>query len=132
MWACACSQRAERESSRYIRCRIGPLIHRLQPVSIAISTILAFTNYRLVIWFNGGFFLPGEIAKVTAHHWLAQVAAVIAGYLILKYASAVGINYKFTSSRWSRIYRLFSALQGRLGQPCTNSAIIGFMSSQIG
>ena len=64
------------------------------PLFIFVTIALAFSDYRLVIWFYCGFFLPSEVAKLAGERWTALFFMFAAGYLILRYASEFAVYYK--------------------------------------
>ena len=76
------------------------LAHRHTPVSwqwllfVVVATILAFTPYRLVVWFYCGFFLPPRIAAILPN-WFARAVTFAAGYVLLRYTSEFAVYYKF-------------------------------------
>jgi peptidoglycan/LPS O-acetylase OafA/YrhL len=61
---------------------------------LSISVVLAFSAFKLVLWFYFGFFLAKEIAGgIGARKWLGAVAFVI-GFVLLKVTADHVIYYK--------------------------------------
>lgn len=58
------------------------------------AAALAFSDYRLVLWFYCGFFLPGEMAKLMTKP-LIRLAAFVVGYLIIRYVGEYAEYFKF-------------------------------------
>lgn len=58
------------------------------------AAALAFSDYRLVLWFYCGFFLPGEMAKLMTKP-LTRLATFVVGYLIIRYAGEYVVYFKF-------------------------------------
>lgn len=63
-------------------------------VFAACALALAFSDYRLVLWFYCGFFLPGEIARMLKNP-LIRLAAFVTGYLIIRYVGEYAEYFKF-------------------------------------
>lgn len=58
------------------------------------ATALAFSEYRLVLWFYFGFFLPGEIANLITKSSIRLLVFVL-GYLLVRYAGEYAEYFKF-------------------------------------
>jgi len=74
--------------------------HKLVPCKwrwllfVAISVALAFSTFKLVLWFYLGFFLAKEIANgIGARKWLSVIAFVV-GFVLLKVIADHAIYYK--------------------------------------
>lgn len=65
------------------------------PLFLAVFVLLAFTPYRLVVWFYCGFFLPGQIAKAGVKNWFMLAITLFAGAALLEYAAEHAVYYKF-------------------------------------
>ena len=65
------------------------------PLFIAAFIILAFTPYRLLLWFYCGFFLPQQIARVAGSRWLVLIALFVGGAALVEYAAEYAVYYKF-------------------------------------
>jgi peptidoglycan/LPS O-acetylase OafA/YrhL len=61
---------------------------------LSISVALAFSAFKLVLWFYLGFFLAKEIADgIGARKWLSVIAFVV-GFVLLKVTADHAIYYK--------------------------------------
>jgi peptidoglycan/LPS O-acetylase OafA/YrhL len=74
--------------------------HKLVPhkwrwlLFLSVSVALAFSGFKLVIWFYFGFFLAKEIANgIGARKWLS-VIAFLGGFVLLKVTADHAIYYK--------------------------------------
>ncbi len=74
--------------------------HKLVPhkwrwlLFLSVSIVLAFSAFKLVIWFYVGFFLAREIANgIGARKWLS-VLAFVAGFILLKITADHAVYYK--------------------------------------
>jgi peptidoglycan/LPS O-acetylase OafA/YrhL len=64
------------------------------PLFLSVSIVLAFSAFKLVLWFYFGLFLATEIARgIGARKWLGAVAFVI-GFVLLKATADHVIYYK--------------------------------------